>query len=116
MDALDPQTLPLKHMKPQRYLPQGPYDFTLESIESIPETCGIFALFNQEGCVRIGQASDLRSRIVKLFEKPDNCVRQHRPTFVEVEPCSPFEIEKRWAMFKRGLHLRGIHPVCGQES
>ena len=103
-------------MKPQHYLPQGPYAFTLESIKSIPEKCGIFALFNEEGCVRIGQASDLHSRIVKLFEKPDDWVKQHRPTFVEIEPCSPFEIEKRWAVFKRDLDLRGIHPVCGQES
>ena len=101
-------------MKPQRYLPQGPYDFTLEAIKSIPEKCGIFALFNEEGCIRIGQASDLRSRIVKLLEKPD--VKQHRPTCVEIEPYSSFEIEKRWAVFKRGLDLRRIHPVCGQES
>ena len=103
-------------MKPQRYLPQGPYDFTLEAVKSIPEKCGIFALFNEEGCIRIGQASDLRSRIVKLLEKPDDCVKQHRPTSVEIEPCSPFEIEKRWAAFKRGLDLRRIYPVCGQES
>lgn len=103
-------------MKPQRYLPQGPYDFTLESTKSIPEKCGIFALFNDESCVLIGQAANLRSRIVKLFEKPDDCVKQHTPTSVEIEPCSPFEIEKRWVVFKRGLYLRGIHPACGQES
>jgi hypothetical protein len=103
-------------MKPQRYLPHGPYDFSLNAIKSIPECCGMFALYNGEGCVRIGLASNLRWRILKLCEHPDDCVKRHWPTSVEVDLCTAFEIEKRWAVFREGLEVRGIHPVCGLES
>ena len=103
-------------MKSQPYLRQGPYDFNPQAIKSIPERCGVFAVFNEELCVRVGMASNLRRRILKLCERPDDCVKQHWPTSVEIDVCTAFEVEKRWAMFKKSLVLQKIYPVCGLEA
>lgn len=103
-------------MESQRYLPQGPYAFTRESIESLRENCGIFVLYNEEGCVLAGQTNNLRSKIMRHLEEPDECLKLHWPTQVEIEPLHASKIGSRWAAFIQGLAMREIQPLCPSES
>lgn len=98
-----------------RYLRQGPYAFTIRSIESLPEKSGIFVLYNEESCVLVGKTKNLRSKLAELAAEPDECLKQHSPTFLEIEPCSPFKIGTRWAVLKQGLEVRGIRPLCNAQ-
>ena len=99
----------------ERYLPQGPYPFTREAIESLRENCGIFVLYNSEGCVLVGQTNNLRSKILQLVEEPDECLMQHWPSHVEIEPLNPLEVWSHWQAFIKGLGIRGIRPLCSSE-
>lgn len=106
-------------MTSRRYLTkqgQGPYEFTRDRIEDIPATCGVYVLYNDEVCVLAEKAKDLNRELRELFEEPTECVKQHWPTMVEVEPCRSFDLDRRLSLLRLAANLYGTPPLCGSES
>lgn len=63
------------------FLEQEPRPFTREGIERISSgQKGVYALFNAEACVYVGEAADIRQRLLEHLNKRDNpCILRERP-------------------------------------
>lgn len=100
----------------QRYLKDGPHEFTSRGVDQLCEKCGLFVLYDEEHCIVAGRTGNLRERLTNLLERPSKCVKAHRPTLVEVLPLHPHMVNARFAVLLQDLERRGDLPLCGVEE
>ena len=105
-----------KPVDPRRYLRQGPYIFNRHSVRSLREKCGLFVLYSEDRCLLVARTKNLLLTLMKLFEEPDECLKEDSPIYLEVEYCSSFAIEERWAVLVQSLESSGIQPLRTSES
>ncbi len=97
----------------QRYLKDGPHEFTRRGVDGLRDKCGLFVLYNERSCLLAGHTDNLRERITHLLERPTECLQEHRPTLFEVSPLHPTKINSRFAVLLQDLERKEDLPLCG---
>jgi len=76
-------------------------------LASAPRRCGLYALYNADGCVYIGAANNILSRLLDHIHEPNVCLKKTNPTAFTFEFCPPELIESRQAIL-----LFEYRPPC----
>lgn len=84
------------------------YPFNIGAIlASAPRRCGLYAVYNADGCVYIGAASNILSRLLDHIHETDSCLKKKNPTAFAFELCPVELVESRQALL-----LFEYRPPC----
>jgi len=62
------------------------FDYQLSSILiEAPIRSGIFAIYTQERCIFVGEAGDIRGRLLRLLDGDMACIAENQPTHFSFE-------------------------------
>jgi len=85
--------------------------FQRESIlRNAPECSGVYGLFSAFW-IYVGEAENLRARILKHLEGDDPCIVRYRPSGFAFEPASPEDRHDR-----RQYLMKELQPLCNGEA
>jgi len=86
--------------------------FTATSIlKNAPGCSGVYALSNAREWVFIGEASDIRARLLEHLKETGTALRGRNPTGFTFEICSPADRCSRQAEL-----VREFAPYCNRQS
>jgi hypothetical protein len=86
----------------------APRSFTVVSIQkNAPESSGVYGLSNDREWIFIGEASNIRARLLEHLNEVNTAVGARRPTGFVFELCSPLDCLAR----QRALS-RQFNPIC----
>lgn len=82
--------------------------FTAISVhKNAPESSGVYGLSNGREWIFIGEASDIRARLLEHLEERNTTVADRRPTGFTFEVCSPGNRVQR-----QDVLVRQLEPLC----
>jgi excinuclease UvrABC nuclease subunit len=84
--------------------------FTAVSIQkNAPECSGVYGLTNDREWVFIGEASNIRDRLMKHLDEIDTALKHRKPTGFTFEACSPDDRVSR-----QDALVRQFEPFCNR--
>jgi hypothetical protein len=88
----------------------APRSFTVASVQkNAPECSGVYGLSNDRDWIFIGEAHDLRARLLEHLSEIDTPLAYKRPVGFAYEECSPLDrVERQSAL------VRQFAPVCNR--
>lgn len=90
----------------------APRSFTVVSIQkNAPESSGVYGLSNDREWIFIGEASNIRARLLEHLREVNTPLIARRPTGFAYEVCSPLDCIAR----QRAL-CRQLKPVCDRQD
>jgi hypothetical protein len=78
-------------------------------MQRAPKTSGVYAIFNKENWIYVGEASDLRVKLIAHFDGENACIKESAPFGFQFEVVPP---KKRLARKKQ--LVRELKPVCNR--
>ncbi len=82
--------------------------FTAVSVrKNAPESSGVYGLSNGREWIFIGEASNIRERLMEHLEENDTALTNRRPTGFTFEECSPGD-----RVFRQDALVRRFEPFC----
>jgi predicted GIY-YIG superfamily endonuclease len=86
--------------------------FTAVSIQkNAPESSGVYGLSNGREWIFIGEASNIRARLMEHLEEADTTLKHRKPTGFTFEECSPGDRVSR-----QDALVRQFEPFCNRRS
>jgi hypothetical protein len=84
--------------------------FTAVSVrKNAPESSGVYGLSNEREWVFIGEASNIRARLMEHLEETDTALANRRPTGFTFEECPPGD-----RILRQDVLVRQFHPSCNR--
>ncbi len=78
---------------------------------SAPAAAGVYAIYNEKGCIYAGESRDIARRIAEHYEDRQHCIHSHGPAWFAYELIS--QVEERASRLK---HLiESCPPLCSQQ-
>lgn len=88
-------------------IPVG-YSYTEGAIRvSAPRASGVYMIFNRTEYIFVGEAGDMRSRLLEHLKGDNECIVAHHPVYFNYELCS----ENRRAKRRADL-IERLRPIC----
>ncbi len=92
-------------------IPVG-YSFTEGAIKvAAPHASGVYMIFNRKQYIFVGEAGDIRTRLLAHFQRDEEGIHSHDPAYFNYELCPEDRRAKRRAELIRLLRPR---CQCGQ--
>jgi excinuclease UvrABC nuclease subunit len=86
--------------------------FTATSVlKNAPDCSGVYALSNAREWIFIGEASDIRARLLEHLNEIGTTLMARNPTGFTFEICSPADRHSRYAQL-----VRELAPYCNRGS
>jgi excinuclease UvrABC nuclease subunit len=78
-------------------------------LQRAPKASGVYAIFNKENWLYVGEASDLRGRLIAHFDGENACIRKNAPFGFQFEVVPP----RKRAARKKQL-IGELKPICNR--
>jgi|KBSMisStaDraftv2_1062788.scaffolds.fasta_scaffold505889_1 hypothetical protein len=84
--------------------------FTAVSIQkNAPESSGVYGLSNGHEWIFIGEAANIRARLMEHLEEPDTALTNRKPTGFTFEECPVGD-----RVFRQDMLVRQFEPFCNR--
>lgn len=84
--------------------------FTAVSVrKNAPASSGVYGLSNHREWIFIGEASNIRARLMEHLEETDTPLKNRRPTGFSFEECAPGD-----RVFRQDALVRQFEPFCNR--
>ena len=80
-------------------------------LKSVPATSGVYALWNQNQCIYVGETQDLQRRLLAHLQGDNDCIVRARPTAFSFEP-----VPAGLRGTRQSALIFQLRPVCSSAS
>ncbi len=75
-----------------------------------PSQSGVYAIWNSQGCVYIGESGDIRARLLQHLGGDNSCITRHAPTLFQFELVAGEAVR----VARQNQWIASLTPTCNQ--